>query len=239
MVVSVNFSKIFRVVDTHMGHPMRYVIGGIPRVKGRTMAEKMGNFEKHFDHYRKALTREPRGFGVTQHCVVFTDPVNDGADVGALYMNGGEKYAYENVSGAGSIGAVTVAVEMGIVEKVEPVTKVVLDTPAGLVTGFAKVENGNVMEVTIRNVPSFLYRKGVEVEVPKLGKVKLDISFGGVFIAFVDAKQVGLILDVSKSRELIEAGYTIREAVNERVKVLHPEKTHISIVLVFTECYLN
>jgi len=43
-----------------------------------------------------------------------------------------------------SIGVITAAIEFGMVDAVEPVTTVVLDTPAGLVTGYAQVQHGSL-----------------------------------------------------------------------------------------------
>ena len=51
-----------------------------------------------------------------------------------------------------------------------------------------KVENKKVKEVSIENVPSFLFKENVLVNVPELGKITLDISFGGSFFAIVKAK---------------------------------------------------
>ena len=46
----------------------------------------------------------------------------------------------------------TAAIEFGTVEAVEPFTTVILDTPAGLVTGCAAVKGGSVTSVSIWNV---------------------------------------------------------------------------------------
>ena len=54
--------------------------------------------------------------------------------------------------GHGSIGVITAAIEFGMVDVVEPVTTVVLDTAVGLVTGYAKVKHGTVESVSILEV---------------------------------------------------------------------------------------
>ena len=77
------------------------------------------------------------------------------------------------------IGACTVAVETGMVPVQEPYTHITLEAPAGLVKGRVKVENGKAKEVSIINVPSFLYKTDVEVDVPEVGKLTIDIAFGG------------------------------------------------------------
>jgi proline racemase len=60
--------------------------------------------------------------------------------------------------GHGSMAIATIAVETGLVPAVEPVTNVVLETGAGLVTVQVEVDNGKAGNATLQGVPSFLYR---------------------------------------------------------------------------------
>ncbi|SHM57226.1 proline racemase [Caldanaerovirga acetigignens] len=221
------FGKLIIAVDSHtMGEPTRVVVGGIPHIPGKTMAEKKVYLEKNMDHIRTALMHEPRGhrdmFGS-----IITAPVNQEADFGIIFMDGG---GYLNMCGHGSIGAVTVAIETGMVKAVSPITYVKLDTPAGLVEARAEVEDNVVKSVTVRNVPAFLYEADVKIDVPGLGKITADIAFGGSFFAVVDAKQLGIKIEPSNVDDLIKAGMAIKRAANEQIKVQHPEKEHIKTI---------
>lgn len=221
------FGKLIIAVDSHtMGEPTRVVVGGIPHIPGKTMAEKKEYLEKNMDHIRTALMHEPRGhrdmFGS-----IITAPVNQEADFGIIFMDGG---GYLNMCGHGSIGAVTVAIETGMVKAVTPVTYVKLDTPAGLVEARAEVEDNVVKSVTVRNVPAFLYEADVKIDVPELGQITADIAFGGSFFAIVDAKQLGIKIEPSNVDDLIKAGMAIKRAANEQIKVQHPEKEHIKTI---------
>ena len=102
---------------------------------------------------------------------IITQPTTDEADLGIIFMDGG---GYLNMCGHGSIGAATVAVETGMVPMVEPVTELTLESPAGLIKSKVSVKNDKVTEVSIVNVPAFLYKRDVEIEVPEIGKVTLD-----------------------------------------------------------------
>ena len=51
------------------------------------------------------------------------------------------------------------AIETGLVKMTEPITQVTLDTLADLASAEARVKNGRVKSVKIRNFPYFLYRK--------------------------------------------------------------------------------
>ncbi|NBI07167.1 proline racemase [Senegalia massiliensis] len=222
-----NFSRSINAVDSHtMGEPTRIVIGGIPTILGKTMAEKKEFLQNRLDYLRTSLMLEPRGHA-NMFGSILTASVNDEADFGIVFMDGG---GYLNMCGHGSIGAMTVAVETGIVEMKEPVTKVTLDTPAGIVKGEVKIENQKVKEVSIVNVPAFHYKKDITVDVPELGKIKLDISFGGSFFAIVHAKEIGLKVDIKNSDKLLKYGLKIRDAINENLEIIHPELNHINTV---------
>jgi proline racemase len=220
-------TKVINTVESHtMGEPTRIVIGGVPKIPGKTMAEKMEYMEKNMDYLRTMLMLEPRGHN-DMFGAIFTDPCIDEADIGVIFMDGG---GYLNMCGHGSIGAATCAVEMGIVPIEEPYTNVVLEAPAGIIKAKVKVENGKAKEVSIVNVAAFLYKKDVEVNVPEFGKLTLDVSFGGSFFALVKASDVGIELIPKNAQKLNELGMKIVHAVNEQVEIQHPILKHIKTV---------
>ncbi|SFB40874.1 proline racemase [Clostridium frigidicarnis] len=221
------FSKSIQAVDSHtMGEPTRVVVGGIPAIKGSTMPEKKAFLEENLDYVRTAIMHEPRGhkdmFGS-----IITAPTTDEADLGIIFMDGG---GYLNMCGHGSIGAATIAVETGMVEVKEPYTHLVLEAPAGLVKAKVKVEDGKALECSIVNVPSFLYKRDVEIDVPEIGKVKLDIAFGGSFFAIVKASALGIDIDPKNSTKLTQVGLQIRDIINSTIKIQHPTLPHIKTV---------
>ncbi|WP_346353635.1 proline racemase [Azotosporobacter soli] len=221
------FDRSIMAVDSHtMGEPTRIVVGGLPNIPGKTMADIKEYLEKNLDYVRTTLMHEPRGhkdmFGS-----IITRPVHEDADFGIVFMDGG---GYLNMCGHGSIGAVTVAIDTGMVPTVEPETSVKFDAPAGLITARAKVENGVVKSVTIRNVPAFLYRKDAKVNVPGLGEITLDVSFGGSFFAIVNAEQLKLEVTPGNIDELTKLGLAIRKAANEQLQIQHPTLAHINTI---------
>jgi len=209
-----------------MGEPTRIVVGGIPKIPGKTMAEKKEYLQKEMDNVRTSIMLEPRGHN-DMFGSILTSPVNEEADFGIIFMDGG---GYLNMCGHGSIGAVTVSIETGMVEAVEPVTYVKMDTPAGLISAEAKVKNGKVKEVSIVNVPAFLYKENISVEVPEIGEVKFDISFGGSFFAIVNAKQLGLKIEPKNTNKLTEIALQLRDIINENIEIQHPTLSHIKTV---------
>ncbi|WDV46818.1 proline racemase [Clostridiaceae bacterium M8S5] len=214
-------------IDSHtMGEPTRIITGGIPKIPGKTMADKKTYLENELDHLRTAIMHEPRGHNDMFGSIITTPTVED-ADFGIIFMDGG---GYLNMCGHGSIGAITAAIETGMVEAQEPFTNVKMDTPAGIVTAQAKVEDSKVKEVSIVNVPAFLYKKDVKVEMPEIGEVTFDISFGGSFFAIVHAKQLGLKIIPENTSKLKEIALELRNIINKNIEIKHPTLNHIKTV---------
>lgn len=221
------FNRGIQAIDSHtMGEPTRIVTGGIPNIKGNTMAEKKAYLEENLDHLRTAIMLEPRGHNDMFGSII-TQPCNEDSDFGIIFMDGG---GYLNMCGHGTIGAVTAAIETGMVDAVEPVTNVVMEAPAGIVKAEALVEDGKVKEVSFVNVPAFLYKKDVEVELPEVGTVKFDISFGGSFFAIVHASQLGLTIEPKNTSKLTEVALKLRDIINENIEIQHPTLDHIKTV---------
>lgn len=221
------FVKSIHAVDSHtMGEPTRIIVGGLPPIPGKSMAEKKAYLEGNLDHIRTAVMHEPRGHNDMFGSII-TNATTDEADLGIIFMDGG---GYLNMCGHGSIGAATVAVDSGMVEVKEPYTEIKMEAPAGLITAKVHVVNGKSKEVSIINVPSFLYKKDLCVAVPDFGNVKLDISFGGSFFAIVNAKELGVKVIPANIDRLTDLGMRIRQAVNQTIKVRHPEKSYIRTV---------
>lgn len=211
--------KQFSVVDSHtMGEPTRVVLDGFPKIPGETMMDKKNYLIAHYDHYRKALMMEPRGhrdmFGA-----LLTEPVHKEAQLGVIFMDCG---GYLNMCGHGTIGSATVAVETGLVPVTEPYTEVVLDAPAGLIRTRVRVENKKAVEVSLINVPAFVYKKDLQVEVDGYGVIPVDISFGGSFFALVDSKKLGRNISKDNLEYFTDLGMKLIHKINETVTVKHP-----------------
>ena len=100
-------------------------------------------------------------------------PVNPEADFGVMFMDTG---GYLNMCGHCTIGAVTVAIEAGLVESKEGVNQVVLEAPAGLIRTEAVVKDGKVEHVTLTNVPAFVYKENLSVTIDGQ-EIPFTISF--------------------------------------------------------------
>jgi proline racemase len=218
------FSSLITAVDAHAcGEPGRVITGGVLDVPGRTMFEKMTYLATQADHIRLRMLREPRGYPAAC-CNLILPPTNPEADAGFVIM---EQTEYPPMSGTNTICVVTVLIETGMVPAVEPITRLKLDTPAGLVGVEAEVVNGKVRRVTFRNVPAFATHLDAPLEVPGLGSITVDVAYGGMFYVIADAAALGFRLTPDEARDIARTAETIRAAAREQLPVTHPENPAI------------
>jgi proline racemase len=192
-------------------------------VPGETMFEKMKWLEANADDLRLRMLREPRGYPALC-CNIIMPPTRPEADAGFIIM---EQTEYPPMSGSNTICVTTVLLETGMVPMQEPVTDLTLETPAGLISVRAACANGKVQQVTFKNVPSFAVHLDAEIEVPHLGKVVVDVAWGGMFYAIADAAQFDLELTPENGAEITRICAMIRAATREQLPVVHPDNPQI------------
>lgn len=216
-----NLTTHIFTVDCHvMGEPLRIVTGGIPFLKGNSVAEKKTFFDDHYDHLRSALILEPRGHD-NMFGAILCEPVNQLADIGIFFMHSD---GYLNMCGHGIIGAVTIVIELGFLnKKIDRITEVIIETPAGLIYAYADVENGLVKNVAFRNVPSFVLYKNLKVFFPGLKEIRVDIAYGGNFFCLVSAKELSIEVKRESIQKLIFFGMKLLEIINDTAYIYHPD----------------
>ena len=211
--------RVLHAVDSHTeGMPTRVITGGVAPIPGSTMADRRLWFQQNSDDLRTLLMYEPRGHSAMSGAIL-QPPTRPDADVGVLFI---EVSGLLPMCGHGAMGVATVLVETGIVEAVEPVTTIRLDTPAGLVVAEVAVRDGAAEQVTLRNVPSFSYGLDRSVEVVGFGRVGYDMAFGGNFYAIVDLASTGLAFDRGAQRPLLDFALATMAAINEQDRPQHP-----------------
>ena len=220
-----DFARRITAVDAHAcGEPGRVIVDGVTDVPGDTMFDKMVHLREQDDALRMLMLREPRGYPAA-NCNLLLPPTHPDADAGFVIM---EQTEYPPMSGTNTVCVTTVLLETGIVEAVEPVTELVLETPAGLVRVTAQVDNGKVTGVTFRNVPAFAVHLDATVKVPELGTVRVDVAWGGMFYAIADASAFDLELVPSEGGRIARIGEMIKVAAREQLPVAHPETPAIT-----------
>jgi proline racemase len=241
-------------VEVHAeGEPGRIVMDAGHLVRGDTMAERLAYCRANLDWLRGLVLHEPRGYPAL--CAVLVlPPVTAGADLGIIVL---EQGGFTPMSGSNTMCAVAGAVAAGLVTPTGPVLDVTVDTAvgtvaAGLVTptgpvldvtvdtavgtvaARADIHGGRVVAVTVANVPAYVVGLDVPLDVPELGRVPVDVVFGGQFFVQAAAADCGVPLDPECARDLVRAGALLRIAAREQFDVRHPlnhDVAGVSLVL--------
>ncbi|MDR1152604.1 MAG: proline racemase family protein [Bifidobacteriaceae bacterium] len=219
-------TTLISAIDSHTeGMPTRVVVGGIGTIPGETMNAKRLHVMEHMDGVRQFLVNEPRGHGAMSGAILQT-PTRPDCDWGVVFI---EVSGCLPMCGHGTIGVATVLVEAGMVAVVEPVTRIRLDTPAGVVVADVTVADGHADAVTIENVPSFATALDAIVDVPGYGEVPYSMAFGGNFYALVHLDDVGLPFTRARQGDLLRAGLAIMEAINRAARPHHPHLRGVDV----------
>ena len=222
-------SKMVHAIDLHAcGEPGRVIVGGITDVPGETMYDKMCFLERNGDDFRKRMLREPRGYPAA-NCNIVLPSRNPKADAGFVIL---EQVEYPLMSGSNIICVATALIETGMVKATEPETVLTLEAPAGLVTVKARVEGNKVKSVTFENVPAFAVHLDQIIDVPELGKVTVDVAWGGMFYVISDAERLGIELKPDRAGEITRVGEMIKAAAREQLPCVHPENPDVAGVTI-------
>jgi proline racemase len=219
-------SKLIHVVTCHAeGEVGDVIVGGVLPPPGDTIWEQ-SRWIARDETLRNFVLNEPRG-GVFRHVNLLVPPKNPKAQMGWIIM---EPADTPPMSGSNAMCVSTVLLDTGLVPMQEPVTRLVLEAPGGLIEVEADCRNGKAERIRVRNVASFADRLDARLEVQGLGTLKVDTAYGGDSFVIVDAAAVGLALTPGNARDIAVLGMRITAAANEQLGFRHPEQAwnHIS-----------
>lgn len=219
--------QVITVVGAHAeGEVGRVITGGVIAPRAENMFERQQALQREQDWLRLMLLSDPRG-SVNAAVNLVTPPIAAEADVGMIVI---ESDYYPPMSGSNLICTVTTVLETGMIPMVEPVTRLCVDTPAGLVQVEAECGDGKCRRVSFRNVPSFVMHQQKPVDVPGLGQVVVDVSYGGMIYVIVSAEDLGFTLAQNEARQLVEIGERIKLAAAEQLPSVHPTNPGIHTI---------
>src|SRR5437870_10423697 len=145
--------RVISTIDFHTaGIGMRLLTSGLGRLPGATIGAKRRFFQEHHDDLRTGLCLEPRGHR-SLLIAVMTEPVTPGAHFGLFFIYPGGYYVS---CGEGTIGAATVAIETGMVQRLGADTPAGIDTEAGVVETIVRSDGDRVRPVTAKVAASFV-----------------------------------------------------------------------------------
>lgn len=207
---------IFETIETHtLGEPTRIITSGFPKYNAHSMMEYKEYLEKNYDFYRSAIMCEPRGHRDMVGALLVA-PISKKADIGVIYMDANR---WINMCGHATIGVAMTLIHEKMVDVIEPVTKLTLETPAGLIDVEVKVKNKVIQNVSFVNIPSFLYLSDCSVELDEK-KFDFAISYSGSFFALVETYEDIHLNSIKYFKDL---GVRLLKQMNKKYDVKHPE----------------
>ena len=222
------------VTDMHTGgEPVRIITNGWPEILGDTILEKRDFVSQNHEYLRKYVMFEPRGHADMYGALIVPSNLA-GADFGVLFMH---NEGWSTMCGHAVIALGRYAVDQGWVERQEPVTRVAIECPCGLVMAAVTVENGKARAVSFESVPAFLFKQDHIATLTNYGIVTCDIAYGGAFYAIADAAQFGLEFGREPLRHFVDAADALTKAIQKSVKLPHPEFDELSFLYgsIFTD----
>lgn len=208
----------FFCIDGHTaGNPVRLVAGGAPLLRGASMAERRLDFLERFDWIRTSLCFEPRGHDMMSGGFLYP-PTREDADCGILFI---ETSGCLPMCGHGTIGIITFALEHGLIRPRRP-EELQVEVPAGLLRITCATSGNRVSSVRIRNVPSYLAARDLELDIPGFGRLRVDVAYGGNYYVIVEPQGPYTGLDALGAARLIELSALVRTAAREKFDPVHP-----------------
>jgi 4-hydroxyproline epimerase len=197
---------------------VRLVTGGAPILRGDTMSARRQDFVARFDWIRRALMFEPRGHDVMSGSMLYP-PTRADCDIAVLFI---ETSGCLPMCGHGTIGTVTMALENGLVTPARE-GEVALDVPAGRVVARYERPARFVEKVRITNVASYLAASDIRIDVPGLGELALDVSYGGNFDAIIEPQRNFAGLETISAGDVLRLSPLVRRLVQEKYQPAHPD----------------
>ena len=183
-------------------NPGRVIVGGVRDVPGRTMFEKMQHLAAHQDGLRQRMLREPRGYPAANCNLVLppTDPrrrrrLRDHgagripADVGHQHHLRDHGAARDGHGADARTGHRADARGAGRAHT----------RPRRLPR---RQGHAGDVHATCRPSPSI---STPTIDVPTLGRVRVDVAWGGMFYVIADAAPFGLALTPDEGRDITES----------------------------------
>ncbi|HEU5402125.1 MAG TPA: 4-hydroxyproline epimerase [Terriglobales bacterium] len=191
------------MIDSHTaGEPTRVVVSGMPDLGNGSMAQRLQVFREKYDQFRSALVNEPRGFDAVVGALL-CEPVDPAATAGVIFFN---NVGYLGMCGHGTIGLIATLSYMGRigagVHKIE--------TPVGDITAELHGDGS----VTVHNVASYRYAKGIEIQVPGHGRVVGDIAWGGNWFFLIEGHPHEI--SISNLEALTEYSWAVRKVLQQK-----------------------
>jgi len=218
-------------IEMHTGgEPVRIVTAGYPVIEGKTLLEKRRFAREALDRFRRLIIFEPRGH-YDMYGVLPVEPDHPEADMAVLFIH---NEGYSTMCGHATIALGRYAVDRGIVKPTQELSgdfaTLNLQCPCGLVRVRVAMEDGKPGAVGFTSVPAFAFALNREIVVDGLGRLKVDIGYGGAFYAVLPAATFNLNVRRSPVRDLVDAADRVTKAAQNQLELEHPDSPDLAFL---------
>ena len=220
-------STRIETIEMHTGgEPVRIVTAGYPEIEGKTILDKRRFAREHLDRFRRLIMFEPRGH-YDMYGVLPVAPDLPGADMAVLFVH---NEGYSTMCGHATIALGRYAVDQGIVKPQGDMAQLNLQCPCGLVRVKVAMEQDKPGTVGFTSVPAFAFALNRDLVVDGLGRLKIDIGYGGAFYAVIPASAFNLDIRRSRVRDLVDAADRVTKAAQKQIQLEHPDSPDLAFL---------
>lgn len=211
-------------LDLHCaGEPFRLLTEPMD-LPGATMEERRRYVGEKLVGLRRLVLCEPRGHA-NMYGGIMTGPVRPGSDLGIVFVT---TEGTSTMCGHGTLCLGRAAAELGLREFAEGWNTLQVDAPSATVQVGVEIAGGEVRRVALVNDRSFVCEGDFWLDGGPRGRVRARVAYGGAFMVFVRAAELGVDLEKARVADLLELAAPLYEAAG-RLDVAHPEDGEKSV----------
>lgn len=217
--------QVYDTIYTHTaGGILCIVHAGIVYPGGLDIVGKRRFLEREYDWLRRALVFEPRGYQDT--CGVFlTPPALPDTQGGLIWFY---RAGFADGCGHGTIGVAMAMVSEGFAAQCGDKTTLRFETTGGVIETHVLGAGDEITGCRFENVPAFLVESDVSFELPGVGMLSADISFGGNYFAMIRWDPKRLPITPENGSRFREMGMEAKRVLNSGRTYEHPVHRHLA-----------
>lgn len=222
------FMREYGVTDMHTaGEPVRIFTDGLPALHGHTLLDKRRDALAEHDYVRRDLMLEPRG-----HAAMYgVWPLKSELPGAALAVLFTHNEGYSTMCGHATIALGRWVLDQGLVAVTRPQTRFVLECPCGPVSVSVDVDDaGGAGRAAFELAGAHVAQLDAELDVADVGRIVVDVAYGGAFYAVVPASRVGLDFFESPYEQLVRMARRVTRAGREQLRIRHPDSPDLGFL---------
>ena len=208
-----------KVIDSHTGgEPTRVIIDGGPDLGSGPISERARLLETKHDKFCRSVLCEPRGYDAMVGALIVT-PVEKNCLTGVIFFNTSQNLG---MCGHATVGLLVTLYYLGKIS----VGNYKIETPVGIIS--AQLHDPNT--VSVINVESYRYKKGVSIQVEQYGEITGDIAWGGNWFFLVNNSPISVQFE--NINKLLNFTSSIKSALKQQ-HITAPDGSEINHIELF------